>query len=233
MEQIKALLNRVDALSIRERGIILAGVIFIMYTVWDIFLMQPQAIQERQTLARLQTRQAEQTALNIKFQNLLMQGREDTAGADRQRLAALKNQLETVEEDVRQSTRHLVTPANMAGILQSILQRSQGLVLTEIKGLGAIPLLSQTPQSVQDQSAATAESTAQVPAGTLEGAWKHGLVIRFEGDYMSTLAYMRELESLEWEFFWDSIEFEVIEYPRGKASMTLYTLSLEKDWIGV
>jgi hypothetical protein len=25
----------------------------------------------------------------------------------------------------------------------------------------------------------------------------------------------------------------VIEYPRGRVSITLYTLSLEKDWIGV
>jgi len=44
---------------------------------------------------------------------------------------------------------------------------------------------------------------------------------------------MRELESLEWRFFWDNLEYEVIEYPRGLITFTLYTISLDKDWIGV
>ena len=62
---------------------------------------------------------------------------------------------------------------------------------------------------------------------------KHGLMIAFEGDYMSTLSFMQEIESLEWGFFWDSLEYEVIDYPTSRVVITLFTLSLDKNWIGV
>jgi len=228
MDKIKAMMDRIDALSIRERGIILAAIVFIMFTIWDKLLMQPQLIEERKVLADLQLKQAEQSVMNIKFQEQVRKTRTDPDAANRARLETLKKQLAEIETDVRESTNHLVSPNNMAVILQTILNKSRGLQLTEIRGLGVSPLVA----------------VAAVPAGQegvvsppavdgLENAYKHGLVLKFEGDYMSTLQYLRELEALEWGFFWENLEYEVIEYPKGRVSITLYTLSLEKDWIGV
>jgi len=240
MDQIMSMMARIDALSIRERGIILVAIIFIMFTLWDSMLMRPQILEERKVLADLQLKRAEQSVLNIKFQNLIRQAQVDSEGASRDRLAALKQQLVEIEADVRQSTNHLVKPDNMALILQTILNRSSGLQLVGIKGLGASPLLAVTAP----ESAVVANATVEAPVPGqndpatpdnrgVQNAYKHGLVIQLEGDYMSTLNYMRELESLEWGFFWENIEYEVIEYPRGRVAITLYTLSLEKDWIGV
>lgn len=228
MDKIKAIMDRIDALSIRERGIILAGIIFIMFTVWDKLLMQPQLIEERKVLADLQLKQAEQTVMNIRFQEQARKGQIDPDTENRARLETLRKQLAEIESDVRESTNHLVSPNNMAVILQTILNKSRGLQLTEIKGLGVSPLIATAAVP------AGQEGTVSPPAvDGLQNAYKHGLVLRFEGDYMSTLQYLRELEGLEWGFFWENLEYEVIEYPRGRVSITLYTLSLEKDWIGV
>ena len=230
MERIKALADKIDSLSIRERGVILAGVIFVMYALWDSFLIQPQLVEERKLLADLQIKRAEQSAFNIRLQGMLNEGAGDPDAANRRRLAELKAQLEQIEGEVRASAGHLVTPAAMARILRTILDRSGGLILTEIKGLGARPLLSGA--AVNTPAAGAADKPVN-GGGGIESAYKHGLIIRFEGDYFSTLDYIRELESLEWDFFWDSMEYEVVEYPRGRVMLTLYTLSLEKDWIGV
>jgi MSHA biogenesis protein MshJ len=228
MDQIKAIMDRVDALSIRERGIILAAIIFIMFTVWDKLLMQPQLLEERKVLADLQLKQAEQTVMNIRFQEQVRKDQTDPDAVNRARLETLKKQLAEIETDVRESTNHLVSPNNMAVILQTILNKSRGLQLTEIRGLGVSPLIAVAAVP------AGQEGVASPPAvDGLENAYKHGLILKFEGDYMSTLQYLRELEALEWGFFWENLEYEVIEYPRGRVSITLYTLSLEKDWIGV
>jgi len=228
MDQIKAIMDRVDALSIRERGIILAAIIFIMFTVWDKLLMQPQLLEERKVLADLQLKQAEQTVMNIRFQEQVRKDQTDPDAVNRARLETLKKQLAEIELDVRESTNHLVSPNNMAVILQTILNKSRGLQLTEIRGLGVSPLIAVAAVP------AGQEGVASPPAvDGLENAYKHGLILKFEGDYMSTLQYLRELEALEWGFFWENLEYEVIEYPRGRVSITLYTLSLEKDWIGV
>jgi len=237
MEQLKSIITRVDALSIRERGIILTAIVFIMFTAWDSILMRPQINAERKVLADLQLKRAEQSVLNIKFQNLIKQGQVDSEGANRDKLAVLKQQLAEVESEVRQTTNHLVSPDNMATVLQTILNRSSGLELVEIKGLGASPLLATTGTATgaaANSGNTDSENGPVQPEGSgVQNAYKHGLVIQLEGDYMSTLNYMQALESLEWGFFWEDLEYEVIEYPRGRVAITLYTLSLDKDWIGV
>ncbi len=47
------------------------------------------------------------------------------------------------------------------------------------------------------------------------------------------LAYVRALESLESDFFWEALEIETITYPRNRIRLRVYTLSLSEDWIGV
>lgn len=224
-------MEKIDSLSIRERGIIMIGIVFVMFILWDSYFMRPQVVVEKRVLADLQVKRAEQGALNVKFQQLV---RKEQGGADslnRKKLAELQQQLAAIEADVRQSTNHLVSPAKMAAILQTILNKSAGLELTEIKGLGASPLLTQTPSETSTVSGGA--GTEPGTAAGLNNAYKHGLVIKFEGDYLSTLKYMRQLESLEWGFFWENLEYEVVNYPKGRVAITLYTLSLEKDWIGV
>lgn len=246
MEQIKTFMNRVDALSIRERGMILAGIMVIMFTVWDSFFIQPQTVQEKRLLADLQLKRAEQSVLNLKFQNLLRQQQGDPDAANREKLTQLKSQLEQIESEVKQSTAHLVSPRDMAMILQTILKKSGGLQLTEIKGLGVSPLLAPSTQDAAASSKKGLQEAPETGAETevviapnepandgLDNAYKHGLQIKLEGDYMATLQYMQALEELQWKFFWDKLEYEVLEYPRARIVITLYTLSLEKDWIGV
>lgn len=235
MEQIKLLIGRIDALSLRERAIILAGIVFVMYMLWDSLLMSPQMLEQRKILADLQLKRAEQSALNIKFQNLLKKGALDTDGDKRRKLEELKQQLVQIDSEVKNSTTHLVPADKMTMVLQTILNRTSGLELIEIKGLGVSPLIPVVKLEGSTTSVSAAQNAGEQANAANEGlnnAYKHGLIIRLEGDYMSTLAYMRELESLEWGFFWESLEYEVIEYPIGRVAITLYTLSLDKDWIG-
>lgn len=246
MEKLRYLIDKIDALSIRERGIILAAVVFIMFTLWDSLLMRPQLEENKKLLADLQIKRAEQSALNFRIQGMIRDGRDVSGDTSRNRLAELKQQLAEVETSVRNSTGHLVDADKMATILQTILSKSRGLQLIEIKGLGVTPLFAPVAAVDQGQVAdAAMANQTQVEANTassetdaaavdaFDNAYKHGLTITLEGDYLSALAYMRELESLEWGFFWETIDYEVTEYPRGTVAITLYTLSLGKEWIGV
>ncbi|MDX1518892.1 MAG: hypothetical protein R3318_02135, partial [Gammaproteobacteria bacterium] len=93
---------------------------------------------------------------------------------------------------------------------------------------GKTPLIE--PAKADDKDAADKTETPEVQ---METAYKHGMKIVFEGDFLSTVDYIRKLENLDWRFFWDSIEFRVEDYPRSLSSITLYTLSLDQNWIGI
>ncbi len=197
-------MEKIDALTIRERGIILAGIIFIMFAVWDTFFMQQQALDEKKITTDLQMNRAEQAALNIQYQELLKQLQGDPDAENRKKLAALKSQLASIEADVQESTSFLVSPENMAGILRTILNKSNALDLIEIKGLGASPLLARNDgQALEDEDEISnnpsTSPTAESASG-LDNAYKHGLMIEFEGGYMATLGFIQEIESLEWGF---------------------------------
>mgnify|MGYP002062939409 FL=1 len=62
---------------------------------------------------------------------------------------------------------------------------------------------------------------------------RHGFEVTFSGGYLPTLRYLQALERLPWRFYWDSVSYEVIDYPRSIVRMQLHTLSLSEDWIGV
>ena len=234
MEKIKKLMEKIDAMSIRERGIILVGVVLVMYTVWDMLFMQALSIQQKNILTELQINRAKHIALNVENQALIQKLSTNPDAANRDRLESLRTQLATIEADVRESTDFLVSPENMAGILRTILSKSSALELVEMKGLGVSPLFATSNQADSETGEDISDTVVGAQTmGELGNAYKHGLKIIFEGNYGSTLNFMREIESLEWGFFWENIEYEVIEYPTGRVSLTLYTLSLDRDWIGV
>ena len=59
------------------------------------------------------------------------------------------------------------------------------------------------------------------------------MTINFEGDYLSTLDYIRSVEQLGWRVFWEGVRIDSSDYPRSRVTVSLYTLSLDEGWIGV
>ena len=110
----------------------------------------------------------------------------------------------------------LIDPANMARVLEAILTRHTDLRLRRLENLPTRPLLAG-----EDGNAPEA------------GVYRHGLEMEFSGSYLSLLAYLKELDALPWNFYWDALELQVDEYPRAVITIRVHTLSLDEGWIGV
>jgi len=225
--------EKIDNLSIRERAIVFFGILFVLYSIWDALLMQPLSNQQMKIKADLQQLQATQLATYTQIQKTLEDNRMDPNVELELNLNALKAELKQLNDEVQTTTAHLVSPGQMAKILEDVLHKTKGLKLTELKSLGATSLTGDG----QDKKKAGSNLTTpkdETSAGTgIVNAYKHGIRIEFEGDYMSTLDYLKELETLDSRFFWGSIEYQVIGYPFARAAIQVFTLSLQKNWIDV
>ena len=219
---------RIDDLSIRERGFLLVGGITVLYFIWNAMLMQPLDLKRRQAQADLLNRGAELQELNTRMLEMQTQARDDPNIALKKELDALRQQLEEVESELGATTAHLIEPGQMAVVLQQVLQQTSGLELKSLSSLGSSPLVA------AKAAGKPAAGKKAVSAGSAEVApvFKHGLRIEFAGDFFETLQYLRDLESLDWKFFWDSIEFKVGDYPRANSAVTVYAISLADKWIG-
>lgn len=228
MNSITALIEKIDNLTIRERAAILAGVLAVFYTLWSVFLMQPLENQQKIIKAELQQKQATQVGLNAQVQKIIEDNSKDPNIELENRLQVLKKELNEINANIQVSTAHLVSPKNMAKILETVLFKIGSLSLVSAKGLGANALIEQG----KEEKAQTNDAD-KVQTEDMSNAYRHGLRIEFVGDFMSTLRYLRELEALDWKFFWDSLELNVEEYPKSRVSIEVFTLSLDKNWIDV
>lgn len=234
MEQLKKIAEKIDSLSLRERAIVFIAIIVVIYTSWNSFLMDPLELEHKKIITNLSKKNAERLVLVTSLQDSMKQNEVDPDAENILKLKSLRSKLINIQADLESSTANLVSPKDMPKILETVLHKTGGLTLNNLRSLGVTSLI--TKVQVEGDVAvneAVATSDSKLTADNIDNAYKHGLRIEFTGDYLTTLEYLKSLEELEWGFFWDSFELNVNEYPEAKTSVEIFTLSLREEWIGV
>lgn len=226
--RIAAWAERFEAFTLRERGLIAAGIVVVMFLLWDSLLLGPEETLQKNMVAEMHStnQQTEVLANKIREMSAALQGGE--AAHISARIGELRTHLNKLKQQQKDLTVEFIRPAQMAGVLRDMLRAENGLVLTRLESLGAEPLFA----AAKDD---TEKTENQKNSKRLHQAeiYKHGLRIVFEGDYFKTLKYLRALEAMPWRLYWDNVEYQVTEYPKARVAITVHTLSLSEGWIGV
>ena len=114
------------------------------------------------------------------------------------RLAVLAREQAVLDEEINNLAGNLVTPDEMTAILTTVLGRFTGLELQNFSNLPAKVLREDfTADNV------TAEEASLAGDSSLSGqVYARGLAIEFQGDYFTTLKYLRFLEEISASIFW-------------------------------
>ncbi len=144
-------------------------------------------------------------------------------------IAQLEAKLAKIDSQLVHLTTDLISPSEMREALLRLLKLEPGVSLLSFELIGAKPLLNLS--SSQAKSNAINTSLTAEQAGL--NLYKHGIKIKLTGKYFQLRNYLRHLEQLTWKFFWQDFEFEVKEYPRSEVEITIYSLGLNKEFIGV
>jgi MSHA biogenesis protein MshJ len=142
-----------------------------------------------------------------------------------ERLAALNNELIRVEEQLRLKTVELIDPAHMFELISQLIYQDSNLSLTSLSRKSVRPAIA-IPKPAEAGEPADADVTeAQI--------YRHIMEIEFTGNYLNILAYVEQLEGLDWKLIWDEIEIVSVEYPKISVKLVISTLSTRKEWVGV
>lgn len=215
---LKRYVDKINALSMRERVLIFVALLVILSQLWDSLLWQPVVTQQDQLLAQETAINKEMLQMQIDLKILTARASQDPDQAVKQQIARLEQQLDAVNGNIRQASRALIEPAQMARLLESMLLEQKELQLLSLQTLDAQPMIK-----IDNED--TRPLKYQV--------FRHGFSIEFRGGYMATLRYLEALEQLDEQFFWESVDYRVEDYPDGRVRLELYTLSLSEGWIGV
>lgn len=207
--------DRIDGRSLRERLLLFGTLVALLFVMWSSNVMDPLLVEQERYVARAAETRQQTAEVEARIQALAQGSPRDPNADERQRIDALKGQLADFDRRLGESVAGLLAPAQMAVVLEDVLTRTAGLRLISAESLGTEPLL---------------ENGAD---GELHGVFRHGLKMVLEGDYLKALHYLRALQELSRDLYWEAVEIESIEYPRVRFAITVHTLSLEEGWIGV
>ncbi len=206
---IEKLLLRFDALSQREKLMTTGAALLIIWACWDNLLYQPLQ-NKKQNLASTVSSMEN----NLLTQQQLAAQLKQSSGPNpaQQKLAQLQQSVHSLKQQLDAGEKKFVPPQMMADALRDMLQQHGNLKLIKLETLPTTPFGSEEQQPVW--------------------VYRHSLVMTVQGDFFSTLNYLKSLESLTWRVHWDSIDYKVANYPIAETRIQVYTLSFEKDWLG-
>lgn len=222
MQWLNDLFDRFDALSLRERSLVIAALLGAIALLWDFQLMGPLEQQRKRYHEQMTAVRSDITRLETAVEEIAKTSEARPGIALREQADRLRADIQALDERLRGLTAGLIEPRQMTRVLEQVLARKSGLRLASLRTLAPEAVM---PESDSDPGAAGDAARARI--------FKHGVELVLEGGYLDTLRFLEALEGLEWRFYWDRIELAVVKHPHATVKLTLYTLSLQEGWIGV
>ncbi|MFQ5642084.1 MAG: hypothetical protein ACE5FQ_00120 [Thiogranum sp.] len=205
--QIQRWVDRIDALELRERILLLAATIIVVYLLVDSFALQPMLKAQQASSQRISELETKLGATRQQAELFNYKSERDPLTERRQKRDALVAQRDALDDRIVARLGALVEPAQAADMLEQVLAGHGGLKLKSLQA---------RTEPLTDPDAGEQESG--------NGLGRYHIEIVVEGGYSDLLRYLQELEAMPWKFFWQEVDFRTTDYPRAETRLQLYTL---------
>lgn len=230
MQQWKMLAEKIDALTRRERVMVLVGVLALIWVVLSTVLLDPVLRQKKTLENQLASDVGQVEVLRQQLQVLQNTPIQDPDVNNRLRLKTISQQDNEVKALLVDMQKDLVSPDKMAGLLEGLLKKDAKLKLISLQSL--VPTEASAKQL---QVTKTESAVSQIEENAPKIAvYRHGVELKVQGDYLDLLHYLHTLEKLSWHMLWGNIDLKKMDAtPQPVMTVTIYTLSLDKAWLSL
>jgi MSHA biogenesis protein MshJ len=232
LQQWIKLSTKLDAMTLRERAMVFAAVVaavlFLLYTV------SVEPLLNKQKMLRLQIKQQQNqiTGIDTEIAAMAQGFVVDPDAATREKLKAVRHEIDTTSEGLMAVQKGLVAPDKIAPLLDHLLRGNGKLKLMSMKTLPVAGLNEALQPAAPAQPANAPPAAAAAPAPKpRELLYRHGVEIVLQGSYLDMISYMDALEQLPVQLFWGKAKLDAQQYPNSRLTLTLYTLSLDPKWM--
>ncbi len=202
----------------------LISIIFLFYSlVIDDKLVNIDKLN-KQTKLISSSIKSSQTTIDILQQSLS----KDPNIAIQKQIAQYENKLSSVNNELLLLTSDLINPIQMRYALIDLLKTQQSVSLLSFEVMEAEPMITEKDT---EESTETVESTEKNDQSLT--LYKHGIKLKLKGSYFKLRDYLSQLEKMEWTFFWQKFDYQLIEYPNSELVIEMYSLSTKKEFVGV
>lgn len=215
LEQAYVVLTTREKVLMWISSLLLSG--FLVMSITERFL---GTMDETRTL--LESRQSELELLEDEHQIYVMKELSSDPEIKAIEIAQLKVDLQTIQDELGQSSQELIPAREAYFMLQTLLENSDGLKLLELNSLAPVPLRGK--QQKPD------EPSSEKQASLL---YEHGLALSLEGDFFSVVEFVEAVEAMQQKLFWKTMDYQVVQYPKARLLIELYSVSPNQEFITI
>jgi MSHA biogenesis protein MshJ len=229
-QRVLALAARIDALSLRERGMVFGATIAVLAFAGHTVVLTPQDAKQAALRTQIEQQQAASAAIDAEITARVEGSRIDPDAQSRTRLNTMQQEMGQLGSELLALEHGLVPPERMGPLVESILRANGRLKLVSMRTLPAEPL---TAPGATAATAAPAASATPAPAagGDVPLLYRHGVEVTVRGNYLDMVDYMGTLDAMPTRMFWGRAQLDVETYPTARLTLTLHTLSLDRQWM--
>ncbi|WP_101758875.1 hypothetical protein [Oceanicoccus sp. KOV_DT_Chl] len=221
--------QKVDALTQRERILLFATAVVVVFMGLQILLLDP-VMKDRKQLQNDIRNFQQQIQLQSSEQQILEA--QLAVGVDRNKIKQrdqLQIEINKLNAQIQESVVAMIPPKLMPEVLEQLLTESKSLKLLSLENKPVVAVLNQPvgEKNSQQDNAVGATKTNQ------QALYNHSFVLQLSGNYKDAIRYFERLSQLPWRFHWDNLSYKVESYPNAIITLEVHTVSMAEEWIGV
>ena len=233
---------RIDALGLRERVLVFAMAVVVVVALINALFLDPQFSKAAALSKQIAQDQSQITGIQADIREKMLAYNSNPDAAKQEKLQQLKQKSAQMRATLQDMQKGVISPDKMAALLEDILRQNGRLRLLSLRtiaptGLNEINSVANvTDRAGTDKNPQHAAAEGNPKSDKSAGGnvvYKHGFEIVIAGDYRDMVEYMTALESLPWQLFWGKAQLTADESSRLSLTLTLYTLSLDKNWLNI
>ena len=216
--------QRINQLALRERALVAACLLAVIFLIWELVLQSPIDKQTQTLNTQIAALHTQREAVEEKINQLIAVASNDQSLPKKQTLKQLQNDLVQLDNQLSEVSEGLVRADELPQILQDVLVRTSDLKLLQMQTLPVQELQFRAPVT---------ETLAKGEVAAGAGVYKHTVSLRLSGSYFQVLRFLQSLENDKWHFYWDQLDYRVTQYPQAEVELRVYTLTADKGLLGV
>ena len=230
-QRVLQLAARMDALSLRERGMVFGATVAVLAFAGHTFVLAPQDAKQAALRTQIDQQQAAIAAIDGEITARVEGSRIDPDAQSRARLNTMQQEMGQLGSQLLALEHGLVPPERMGPLVDGILRANGRLKLVSMRTLPAEPLAA--PGTAPAAAAAPAASAGAAPAAASDVPllYRHGVEVTVRGNYLDMVDYMSALDAMPTRMFWGRARLDAETYPGARLTLTLHTLSLDRQWM--
>lgn len=205
-----------NKMSLRERLIMFGALVLCTVVISYYWIIEPAVLEQSKAKITLQksVKQAKSLKNDIAKGNKQLQ--EDPLEEINNKIAFTETTLAKINTQLDDKLVKFIHAQKMPIALTKVLANTPGVKITALKSL-PVKVFNASQQKVKDATHAL--------------FYQHSLEITLQGNYNAIYQYLLNVETLQDNFYWSSLDYKVSNYPIADVTIQIYTLSDQQDLV--